>query len=373
MNPMELRQRCHTFFSGEKPTTAAEDFAAMARWCEANDIAHDAYGEGALVQDFEKKIAELLGFEKAVFCITGTMVQSVALRLACEAAGSQVVALHPTAHVLLHERGNHQLLDHFKSLHVGDPFRTWTTSDLEAWPDRIGAALYELPMREIGGQLPGWAELEALKAHCRQRSIHLHMDGARLWEASAGYKRSLKEIAQGFDSVYVSFYKGIGAHAGAMLLGRADFIAKADMWMKRMGGNVYRRSPYVVSAAMRFDERLAKMPAYLDRTERLYDVLRDFPHLQVNPARPHVNMLHVYFPVGRGRLTEIRNELAAEYGIWLFGGAKHAALPDQSAIEWYVGEALSTLSDARVREILALVSTRLSVHQPSRPSSAGSA
>ncbi|HYD82032.1 MAG TPA: beta-eliminating lyase-related protein [Paucimonas sp.] len=95
MNPLELRQRCHTFLSGEAPVSAAADFAAMARWCEANDIAHDVYGEGPLVEGFERKIAELLGFEKAVFCITGTMAQVVALRLACEAAGSDAVALHP--------------------------------------------------------------------------------------------------------------------------------------------------------------------------------------------------------------------------------------------------------------------------------------
>jgi threonine aldolase len=362
VNPLELRQRCHTFFSGEKPASAAEDFAAMARWCEANDVAHDVYGEGTLVQDFEKKIADLLGYEKSVFCITGTMAQAVALRLACEASGSRNVALHPTAHVLNHERSNYQLLDHFKVLPVGDPFRTWSVGDLAAWPDDIGAALYELPMREIGGQLPDWETLEALKAHCRDRRIHLHMDGARLWEATAGYKRPLKEIARGFNSAYVSFYKGIGAHAGAMLLGSADFIAKADTWIKRFGGNVYRRSPYVVAAAMRFDERLAKMPAYLERTERLCDVLRDYPQLRINPAKPQVNMLHVYFPVGREALTEIRNELATEHGVWLFGGAKHAALPNQSAIEWYVGEALLNMPDARVRQIMDVVAGKLDVH-----------
>jgi len=264
-----------------------------------------------------------------------------------------------SAHVLLHERSNYQLLDHFKALPVGDPFRTWSVDDLKKWPDRIGAALYELPMREIGGRLPSWEELEALKSHCRAQGIHLHMDGARLWEASAGYRRTPREIAHGFDSVYVSFYKGIGGLAGAMLLGSAGFVDKADTWIKRFGGNVARRSPYVVSAAMRFDERLAKMPAYLERTEWLYDVLREYPQIRLNPARPQVNMLHLYFPVGRERLTAIRDELAERHGIWLFSGARHAALPDQSSIEWYVGEALLNLPDERVREILALIADKL--------------
>jgi hypothetical protein len=122
---------------------------------------------------------------------------------------------------------------------------------------------------------------------------------------------------------------------------------------------VYRRSPYVVAAAMRFDERLAKMPAYFERTERLCDVLRDYQQLRINPAKPQVNMLHVYFPVSRETLTEIRNELAMEHGVWLFGGAKHAALPNQSSIEWYVGEALLNLTDTRVREIMDVVAEKL--------------
>lgn len=358
-NPLALRQRCHTFLSGERPSTPAEDFAELARWCETHGTVHDIYGEGALVQDFEDKIAALLGYEKAVFCITGTMAQTVALRLACDAQGSSNVALHPTAHVLLHERSNYQLLDHFTALPVGDPFRTWSVDDLKAWPDPLAAALYELPMREIGGQLPAWETLEALKAHCRAQDIHFHLDGARLWEAAAGYGRSPAEVARGFDSAYVSFYKGIGAHGGAMLLGSAPFIAEASMWMKRLGGNVWRRSPYVASAAMRFDERLARMPAYLERTRALVALLRDYPQIRCNPAEAQVNMLHLYFPVSRERLTAIRDELAEQHGIWLFGGARHAPLPEQCAIEWYVGEALLGLPDARVREILDLVTARL--------------
>jgi threonine aldolase len=239
------------------------------------------------------------------------------------------------------------LLDHFKVLPVGDLHRPWTVDDLKAWPDKLGAACYELPMREIGGQLPAWETLDAIKTHCREQGIHLHMDGARLWEAAAGYARSLAQIAAGFDSVYVSFYKGIGGMGGAMLLGTRDFVAKAQMWTKRQGGsNVPALAVCRRPAAMRFDTRVAAMPAYLRRTEWLYDVLRDYPQLTPNPARPQTNMLHVYLPVSRERLTAIRDQMAERHGIWLFGRANHAPLPNQSYIEWYVGENLLALADA---------------------------
>ncbi|TFW01124.1 threonine aldolase [Oxalobacteraceae bacterium OM1] len=358
-NPLELRQRCHTFLSGDLPSTPARDFAAMARWCESHGVAHDVYGQDQAVQAFEEKIAALLGYEKAVFCITGTMAQVVALRLAAESRGSRSVALHPSAHVLVHERSNYQLLDHFKVLQVGDPFRTWGTDDLKAWPDRIGAALYELPMREIGGQLPAWEALDELKAYCHAQDIHLHMDGARLWEAAAGYGKTPSEVAQGFDSTYVSLYKGIGGFAGAVLAGSADFIARADMWIKRFGGNVARVSPYVISAAMRFDERLARMPAYLRRAREAARIVGEFPALRVNPAAPQVNMFHVYCPASRERVTAIRNALAEEHGIWLCGAARQAPLADQSSFEWYVGEALLQMPDDRLRDVLKLFVEKL--------------
>jgi threonine aldolase len=359
MNPQELREQCTHFFSGHPPSSPAEEYAAMARWCEQHKAQHDTYGEGALIQDLEQKVADLLGFESALFFITGTQAQTIALRIACEQRGSQRVALHPSAHILMHERSNYQFLEHFKTVSIGDPFRPWNLADLQGQKEHIGAVSYELPMREIGGQLPEWEALEQVKQYCREQDIHLHMDGARLWEAAAGYARSAREIAAGFDSVYVSLYKGIGGLGGAMLCGSAAFIAQARTWMVRMGGNVYRRSPFIVAAAMRFDEKIAAMPAYFRRTEWLYAELAGHPQLRVNPSAPQSNMLHVYFPVERERLTAIRDWFAKEHKVWLFGGARHAALPQQSYVEWYVGDGLLTMPDQQVRDMLAALVQQL--------------
>jgi threonine aldolase len=329
-------------------------FAAMAEWCETHQIAHDVYGDGALIGAFEDKVARLLGCEAAVFCISGTMTQVTALRLGCEDRDSRLVALHPTSHILIHEKSNYQLFGHFNMVQAGDRHRPASAADLDAIPDRLGAVAIELPMREIGGQTPTWDELQAIKLHCRQRNAHLHMDGARLWEAAAGYGRSVAEIAAGFDSVYVSLYKGIGGLGGAMLAGSRQFVARAAESFRRQGGNVIHRSPYVVSAAMQFDQRLAAMPALFRRTQWLYEVLRDFPALRVNPASPQANMLHLHLPVDRERALAIRNRLAQEQGIWLFGRASHAALPGTSVIELYVGDNLATLPDDQVRAAFAL-------------------
>lgn len=353
MSDAALIRRCHTVFPGHRARSPAEMYGAMAAWCEANGVEHDVYGSGELIESFENKIAALLGFEAAVFCISGTMTQVTALRLASQDRANAPVALHPSSHIFVHERANHQLLGHFAALRVGDPNRPFTASDLEAIPDRLGAVGLELPMREIGGQAPSWDELDAIKAHCKARGAHLHMDGARLWEAAAGYGKPVAQIARGFDSVYVSLYKGIGGLGGAMLAGSRDFVARASEWFKRQGGNVIHRSPYVVAAAMQFDARLAAMPDYFRRTQFLYEALRAHPEIRVNPAQPAANMLHLHLPVSRERAQAIRGELAERHGVWLFNRISHGVLPETSYFELYVGDNLLAATDEQVREALA--------------------
>jgi threonine aldolase len=140
-----------------------------------------------------------------------------------------------------------------------------------------------------------------------------------------------------------------------MLAGRREFVGEAAEWFKRQGGNVIHRSPYVVAAAMQFEQRLAAMPACFERTQFLYEVLRDHPVLRANPARPQANMLHIHMPVSRERALEIRRELARDHGIWPFNRVSHGMLPDTSFFEIYVGDNLLDTPDGRVREAVALL------------------
>lgn len=354
-----LRRSCHTVLPGHHQPDAAEEFAALSAFCAQQDIEHDVYGESAFTQAFEKKIASLLGFEAAAFCVTGTMAQSVALRLACLERGSALVGLHPSAHILKHENSNYQLLKSFDVIQFGDPNRSWQASDLGRLHDQLGAVLLELPMREIGAQLPGWDELEDIKTTCRNKGIHLHLDGARLWEAQAAYARPFADITAGMDSAYVSFYKGLGGLGGAMLLGSAELVAQARVWLHRQGGRVFRSSPYVISAAMQFDQRLAAMPAYLARTRQLAELIKTFPLMQINPATPQCNLFHLYFPVSAAALLGIRNQIAQQHGIWLFNRSSNAPLPNQSYVEWYVGDNMLALSDDQVVNALTLLNRAL--------------
>ena len=344
----QLRKDCARIVPGFAFISAADDFRQMAAWCEAQDIEHDVYGEGALVDGFERKLATLLGKAAAVFMPSGIMAQLCALRVWTEAAKLPRFGIHPTSHLALHEEEAHSALLQLHAVPVGDRLRPMLASDLEACRQPLACLLVELPIREAGGQLPSWDELEALKAAARARGLPLHMDGARLWECGPHYDKPYAEIAAGFDSVYVSVYKGIGALAGAVLAGSEDCIAQARRWRRRMGGTLVHLSPLVASAAMRLDQRLALMPALLERTRALAAGLAPLDTLRVNPAVPPTNMFHLYFDAPADTVLALRDDIAAQAGIWLFDRVRPAEVPGWSLCEITVGDRLLAMANAPV-------------------------
>lgn len=243
----EAFQRCERFLFGHGPQWPRAVLADLA--AEAGpDEQPDRYGEGSLINDFERDIATLLGKEAAVFLPSGTMAQQIALRIWAERGRNSTVAFHPTCHLEIHEQKGYELLHGLHGRLVGERSRLITLDDLCKTPGPLAALLLELPQREIGGQLPPWSDLEAQTAWAREQGAAVHMDGARLWESGPFYGRSYAEIAGLFDSVYVSFYKGIGAIAGAALAGPAAFIAEARLWSRsvdRPGDRRLLRTPHV--------------------------------------------------------------------------------------------------------------------------------
>ncbi len=354
-----LRRRCTVFVGGGPPAAAGAELIRVGEWCREHGHEPDRYGQGPLVEAFERRIAAHVGCEAAVFMPSGTMAQQIALRIHAEETGVGAFAMHATSHLERHELRAYARVQRLDAALLGPPSRPTLAADLAAWPERLAALLVELPAREIGGQLPSLAELRELSALARSRGIRLHMDGARLWEASAAYAPvPCAEVGALFDSIYVSFYKGIGALAGAALAGPASFVAQARGWRRRMGGTLVQLHPYVASAAMRFDARLALMPAWRDRAGRLAGALAQVPGVRVLPDPPHVNMFHLHLAAPADALAAARDEIARQEGAWIGGHFAEGATPGTSVLEIYVADALLDVPDARACELFGALLAR---------------
>jgi len=120
------------------------------------------------------------------------------------------------------------------------------------------AVILEVPHRELGGAMTSWDEIKTMRALCDAHDVHFHMDGARLWEAMpyfAAQGVDCHELCAQFDSVYVSFYKGLGGMTGAMLVGSQELVDEARVWLRRFGGNLFTLLPYAVSDMRAYDKR----------------------------------------------------------------------------------------------------------------------
>jgi threonine aldolase len=349
-DPDLIRSRCTRFLTHHYPRSPRETLLALAEAIGEDELP-DQYGGGAVLAEFEAQIAELLGKEAAVFMPSGTMAQQIALRICCNRRGIPNVAMHPRNHLDDRELFGYQHLHRLHGIMVGSPDRLLTLDDLTACAEPLGALLLELPQRELGGLLPEWDALVAITGWARERGIALHMDGARLWESAPYYGRDLAEIAALFDTVYVSFYKGLGGLAGSALAGSADVIGEARVWQRRHGGNLIRLYPYVVSARLGLEEKLPKMPVYHERAKELAAALRTVPGIGLVPDPPQTNMMHLYLRGEKEGIERAALDLAEETGIWLFHLVWPTPLPGVQRLELTVGDA--TL-DLPVAEVAAL-------------------
>jgi len=131
---------CERWLAGRRPAAAAELLRAAAESLPA-DARPDQYGEGELVEGFERRVTELLGMPDGVLMPSGTMAQQIALRIHCDLRATGTVGFHPTCHLELHEHGGYAHLHGLKAELIGHRDRLIELSDLEALPLPLGALL----------------------------------------------------------------------------------------------------------------------------------------------------------------------------------------------------------------------------------------
>ncbi len=327
--------------------------AVLTRLAELVDAEQDqdTYGEGRLAGDLETRVAGLLGKPAAVFMPSGTMAQQIALRIWCDRADTRTVAFHPTSHLELHEERAYDRLHGLTAKLVGDPNSLIGLADLEGLQERIAVLLFELPQREIGGRLPEWDDLTAQVGWARDNGVRTHLDGARLWECAPYYRRPYAEIAGLFDTVYVSFYKGLAGIAGCCLAGPEDVVAEARVWQARHGGRLFAMYPYLLAAQHGLDTKLPQIPAHCAKAREVADALREHPGIEIVPDPPQTTMMHLLLRVDPSAFRERALDYAEETGIWTFAKTSTSGAPSSQWIEFTVGEATMEFTGAEVRAI----------------------
>ena len=343
----ELRESCNRWLAGHGIETTEQMLASIPP-----ETVIDRYGAGGVVTELETEITQVLGKEAAVFLPSGTMAQQIVLRVHADRRGRNTVLYHPMCHLRHHEGQALERVQRLIGRPVGDATRLLTLDDLRAVAEPPAALLIELPQRDLGGQQPDLEDLKAQLAWARDRGAATHLDGARLWESSAGYGNPPADVAAGFDTVYVSFYKGIGALAGCCVAGPTDIVSEVREWRRRMGGTLFGLWPNAASALTLLRERLPKMPRYLEHARAIADALRAVPEVIVVPDPPQTPMMHLLLRVSADVIDDGVRRLAKQEGLWALRTTPTDD-PTVQRAELSVGDATCQLTPAQVAEIVA--------------------
>jgi threonine aldolase len=205
----------------------------------------DSYLAGGAVEELEGRFAKLLGKERGLFFPTGTMANHVAVRLL--AGERKHVLVQEESHLYRDEGDCAQALSGLNLVPLAPGRATIKASEIvEAvekagappYPVPVGAISIESPVRRTHGQAFDFEEMKKISIYAREKKIGMHLDGARMYLASAYTGIAPAAYSALFDTVYVSLYKYFNAPFGAVLTGPAKLIEQAAVLRHQFGGGV---------------------------------------------------------------------------------------------------------------------------------------
>jgi len=273
--------------------TVTRPSQAMRTAMAEAEVGDDVYGDDPTVNALEREVAELLGYEAGLFTPSGSMANQLGLRLLVK-PGEELVC-DRAAHVVRAELGA-------AAVFSGITTRTWDAPAGLLDPAAVEAIItpnagphlvsttaiaIENTHNFGGGTVQPIEAVRAVQQLAREHGIGLHLDGARLWNASVASGVALNELAAGFDTVSVCLSKGLGAPVGSVLVSSAERIAAARMWRKRYGGGMRQVGILAAAGSFALQNNLKRLAEDHDRAQRLAAALG------LDPSRTPTNIVVV--------------------------------------------------------------------------------
>ena len=276
--------------------TVTQPTEAMRRAMATAEVGDDVLGDDPTVHELERATAELLGKEAAVYVPSGAMSNQVAVRTHTE-PGDEIL-LEATAHIYYFEAGapaalsgvTCHLLPGVRGIFTADDVRAaLRPANVHFPPTKL--VCVENTSNRGGGSIWPIERIAEVHDAARGAQLRLHLDGARLWNASVATGIAEREYAKYFDSVSVCFSKGLGAPVGSCLAGGAEFIARARRFRKMFGGGM-RQAGIIAAGALyalrNHRERLADDHA---NAKALAAGLAAMDGIELDPATVETNIV----------------------------------------------------------------------------------
>lgn len=275
---------------------------AMRRAMAAAEVGDDVYDEDPTVKRLERRLAEMAGFDAALFFPSGTQSNLVALLSHCQRGDEYIVAQH--AHTYRYEGGGAAVLGGIQpqpleaeadgSLDLGKVAAAVKADDFHFAKTRLLAL-----ENTTGGKVLSLDYLRRAREAANRHGLGLHLDGARAFNAAVALGVELAAVTRPFDSASICLSKGLGAPVGSVLCAHAGLIERARRWRKMTGGGMRQCGVLAAAGLVALDNNIARLADDHARAERLAAGLQRIDGVRVVDGRAHTNMAFIQLP-GRG-------------------------------------------------------------------------
>jgi len=260
------------------------------------EVGDDVFGDDPTVQELESETAALLGKEAAVFTPSGTMANQLALRSQTE-PGDEIL-VEANAHIYYYEGGGPAALSGVMCRCLEGQRGIFTGTQVESalrpadvhFP-RTRLVCVENTHNRGGGKIWSIEETRAVALAARQHGLQLHLDGARLWNASVATGIAEREYAALFDTVSVCFSKGLGAPVGSALAGPKSVIERARRFRKMFGGGMRQAGVIAAGALYALRHHRSRLAEDHANARLLASGLANIEGLEADPTQVETNMV----------------------------------------------------------------------------------
>jgi len=260
------------------------------------EVGDDVYGEDPTVNLLEARAAEVAGKEAALFVPTGTMGNTIAVKLHTR-HGEEVIC-ESRSHVFNYELA---MVGWFagcvcRPVPAANGILTWDRIRGEVKPlsphfAPTGLIAIENTHNMAGGTVTPVDVVDEICLRAHELGLPVHMDGARVFNAAAALGRPVREIAAGVDTVMFCLSKGLGAPAGSMLAGSRELIDRGRLYRKRLGGGMRQAGILAAAGLIALEQMPARLHEDHANARFLAEGLAAIPGIAVDPSRVQTNIV----------------------------------------------------------------------------------
>lgn len=346
-------------FIGDGASLSPTEYIDKLRLIDEDvEINKDTYGKGGVVAVLEEAFADITGKEAAIYIPTGTLANQLAIsQLSAE---KTKVFVQDSSHIYRDEADAAQAVFRKRLMPLAEEAVYFTAGELasaidslsskEVFKSGVGVVSIENPVRRKMGATVPLKEIEAISQFCKQNDIKMHLDGARLFLASAWTGTTIKAYSLPFDTVYISLYKYLGAAGGAMLCGDRSFIDKIPHLIKVHGGTIYQNWMNAAVALEKLKTIEETLLLVVEKANRVVKGLDELEKVEVKAVESGTNIYTIKIAKGVDKEAFI-NKLVSLYQIEMI------PLNDQNESILMMNETILNCPSSRIIEAFAAASS----------------